>query len=79
MGKAPTNHQGCSPVGIQVAYLGVRIAAGDGVVSSLQPAGERLGLSVTTMSVTQSTEAAFRGGFRHNWAGFARLRLSSVT
>jgi putative tryptophan/tyrosine transport system substrate-binding protein len=51
------------PSASRVAYLGVRIPPTDLHMQSLQMAGERLGLSVTLISVTQSTEAAYREVF----------------
>jgi putative ABC transport system substrate-binding protein len=47
----------------RVAFLGVRTGPSDFNMRSLQMASERLGLSVTSMSITQSTEAAYREAF----------------
>jgi putative ABC transport system substrate-binding protein len=52
------------PAASRVAYLGIRLTTELNVnMQSLQMAGERFGLSVTPMSVTQSTEAAYREAF----------------
>jgi putative ABC transport system substrate-binding protein len=53
------------PSASRVAYLGVQLERfpNNPVVQSLKLAGDRLGLSVTMMSIAQATEAAYREAF----------------